>query len=232
MKKILFFLGASGNLGKTILSDFENSDFDHIYHIGRRMDEYTSEKTTVINLNNATDELEVKKLFEKISFDSNDKLFLISTIGGFMGGKSIDETRYDEWQKMIDLNLNSAFLVSKYFIKIIKAAHSGSICFISAMSSLKPESNKAAYNISKNGLNFLIKTLAIEGKEYKMSANGIAPYIIDSEENQKWVKDLDDLVHPSDIGRLIIQIFGNYSFINGNVFVLPGTINLEEVEIK
>lgn len=232
MKKILIFFGVSGNLGKTIFSDFKNSDFNHIYLIGRRMDEYSSEKTTVINLNDVTEELEVKKLFEKISFDSNDKLFLVSTIGGFTGGKSIDETKYDEWKKMIDLNLNSAFLLSKYFIKIIKSAHSGSICFLSAMSSFEPESNKSAYNVSKNGLNFLIKSLALEGKEYKMSANGIAPYIIDSEENRKWVKNLDDLVHPSDIGRLIIQIFENYSFINGNVFVLPGTINFEELEIK
>ena len=65
-----------------------------------------------------------------------------------------------------------------------------------------------------------------------MSANAIAPYIIDSEENRKWVKNLDDLVHPSDIGRLIAQIFDNYSFINGNIIELPGTINFEKTEIK
>ncbi len=55
-----------------------------------------------------------------------------------------------------------------------------------------------------------------------MSANAIAPYIIDSEENSNWVKNYQDLVHPIEIGKFVNQIFDSFSFISGNIFVLLG----------
>ncbi len=57
-----------------------------------------------------------------------------------------------------------------------------------------------------------------------MSANAVAPYIIDSEENRKWVENIKDLVHPAEIGKFVNQIFSSFSFISGNIFVLPGSV--------
>lgn len=226
MKKILIVFGASGNLGKAILPELKNGNYDMYYLFGRNIKENSIENIHYINVVDLTNEDDVIEAFSKVKYSSEDNLFLLSTVGGFFGGQTIDEIDYSDWLKIMNLNLNTSFLIAKHFIKIVKKVEAGSLCFISAKTSLSPEANKSAYGISKNALNYLVQTLAIEGKEFNISANAIAPYIIDSEENRKWVKSRQDLVHPSEIGKLVNQIFDSFSFISGNIFVLPGSIKV------
>lgn len=224
MKRILILFGATGNLGKAILPELKNGLYDEYYLFGRNIRESSNGNIHFLNVDDLTNEKNVAAAFSKINYSSEDKLFLLSTIGGFFGGQNIDEIEYADWQKIIDLNLNTSFLIAKYFIKIIKETNEGSICFISAKTGFTPEAKKSVYGVTKSGLNYFVQTLALEGKEYGMSANAIAPYIIDTEGNRKWVKELSDLVHPKDIGKFVNQIFNSYTFVTGNIFVLPGTI--------
>lgn len=224
MSRILILFGATGNLGKAILPELKNGIYDEYYLFGRNISESSKGNIHFLNVGDLTNEKDVEVAFSKIKYSSEDILFLLSTIGGFLGGQTIDEIKYSDWRKIIDLNLNTSFLIAKHFIKIIKKANEGSICFISAKTGLSPETKKSVYGITKSGLNYFVQALALEGKEYGMSANAIAPYIIDSEENRKWVKELSDLVRTEDIGKFVNQIFNSYTFVTGNIFVLPGTI--------
>lgn len=221
MKKTLILFGSTGHLGKAIFPELENGNYDKYYLFGRNINENATENINYINISDLTKENDVIEAFSKINYSSEDNLFLLSTVGGFFGGQTVDEIDYSDWLKLMNVNLNASFLIAKHFVKIIKKAKAGSICFISAKTSLTPEAKKSAYGISKSALNYLIQTLAIEGKEYNMSANAIAPYIIDSEENRKWVNNNEDLVHPIEIGKFVNQIFDSFNTINGNIFVLP-----------
>ena len=224
MKKILIVFGATGNLGQAILPELKNGDYDMYYLLGRNIKENSTENINYINVGDLTNEDSVIEAFSKINYSLEDNLFLLSTIGGFLGGQTVDEINYLDWLKVMNLNLNASFLIAKHFVKIAKKAEAGSICFISAKTGLAPEAKKSAYGISKSALNYLIQTLALEGREYNMSANAIAPYIIDSEENREWVKNTQDLVHPIEIGKFVNQIFNSFGFISGNIFVLPGSL--------
>ncbi|VAX18767.1 hypothetical protein MNBD_IGNAVI01-2237 [hydrothermal vent metagenome] len=224
MKRILILFGATGNLGKAILPELKNGKYDEYYLFGRNISENLQGNIHYLNVGDLTNEKDVSEAFNKIKYSSEDKLFLLSTVGGFLGGQTVDEINYSDWRKIIDLNLNISFLIAKHFIKIIRKVNEGSICFISAKTSLSAETKKSIYGLTKSGLNYLVQTLALEGKEYGMSANAIAPNIIDSEENRKWVKELSDLVSPEDIGKFVNQIFNSYTFVTGNIFLLPGTI--------
>ena len=224
MKKILILFGATGNLGQTILPELMTGNYDKYYLVGRNIKENSTENVIYINVGDLTNEDDVIEAFSKINHSSEDVIFLLSTVGGYLGGQTVDEINYADWLKVMDFNLNASFLISKHFIKIAKLAEAGSICIISAKSGFEPEAKKSAYGVSKSALNYLIQTIALEGKDYNISANAIAPYIIDSEENRKWVKNAQVLVHPKDIGRFVNQIFDSYNFISGNIFILPGSM--------
>ncbi len=68
----------------------------------------------------------------------------------------------------------------------------------------------------------MIKTLAEEGKEINLSANAIAPFIIDTPANREWMKDADyeSWIKPAEIGELVDSIFQNYRLVSGNIYQL------------
>ncbi len=131
-------------------------------------------------------------------------------------------TNYEDWSKMLNINLNTSFLIAKHFSNIVKESAGGSICFTSAYTALNPQKKTAAYGVSKAGLIHLVKSLAIEAEEIKLSVNAIAPYVIDTEANRKWGKESDypGWIKPEEIGELANNIFSNFNFISGNVFQL------------
>ncbi|HEY6436598.1 MAG TPA: SDR family NAD(P)-dependent oxidoreductase, partial [Ignavibacteriaceae bacterium] len=108
-------------------------------------------------------------------------------------------------------------------------SHSGSICLTSAFTGLAPESGKAVYGASKAALIHLVNTLAEEGNELKLSANAIAPYIIDTPSNRDWMKDADydKWIKPSEIGEFVDSIFQNYNLVSGNIFQLKYRFNID-----
>ena len=165
----------------------------------------------------------MKAVFSSINVEKDDEIFLFSTIGGFAGGTAVEETGYDTWRKMLSLNLDISFLIAKYFIPLAKTVKGSSLLFTSALASLEPKEKSAAYSVSKNALNFLVKNLALEGKKYNLSTNAILPFVIDTPENREWVEDTSILVSPSSVGATVHTIFENYKTFSGNLLKLPGT---------
>jgi NAD(P)-dependent dehydrogenase (short-subunit alcohol dehydrogenase family) len=225
MKKVLLIFGANGALGKGITSVLINKDYDQVYlfdfNIG---EEKISADSSIIKINSGdlTIEKNVSELFDKIHPSKETTFFLYSTVGGFSGGKKIWETDEETWDKMMNINLKSNFLIAKYFSKLVAESAGGSICFTAAETGIAPEPGKGAYGAAKSGLIHLIKTLAMEGSTIKLSANAIAPYIIDTPANRGWMKDADysKWIKSEEIGELINNIFENFHFISGNIIRL------------
>ncbi|HUX92200.1 MAG TPA: hypothetical protein VMV36_00220, partial [Ignavibacteriaceae bacterium] len=66
------------------------------------------------------------------------------------------------------------------------------------------------------------------GKEIRLTANAIAPFVIDTPANRKWMKgNYDSFVKPAEIGELVYGIFKNYNFINGNIIQLADRFSVE-----
>ena len=225
-EKIFLLFGSTGDLGKAAVEYFLNQDYDYFYLFARRGFEVVSKKNNVIAISagDFTKEDNVIEAFSKIKKNRNAAYYLFSTIGGFTGGKSISDTSYADFLNMLNINLYTSFLVAKHFTKLVESTNGGSICFTSALSSLKPEANKAAYNISKDGLNLLVKTLALEGISIGISANAVAPSIIDTESNREWVKERTQLVNPKEICSVVQSLFEDYKQTTGNIIALPGSV--------
>ncbi len=224
MKKVFILFGAEGNLGKGVKSRIIKKDYDRIYLFDRKFKDRTDGKVTYCKIDSLTEESNVEDAFAKIKIDKKSEYFLFSTIGGFAGGRSISETDYSTWQKMLDLNLNVSFLLAKYFVLMASQSAGGSILFTSAMTSFSPATNQAAYGTSKIGLNYLVETLALEGKKQNLTANAFAPFALDNKENRSWVDDVKKLSKPGEIGEFAHYIFTNYKKFNGVIFKLPNTL--------
>jgi NAD(P)-dependent dehydrogenase (short-subunit alcohol dehydrogenase family) len=226
MKKELLIFGANGALGKGITKSMMGKEYDKIYLFDFEMEKQIiddDEKIEKVNSGDLSVEKNVKETFGEVKPSGDTLFFLYSTVGGYFGGKSTRDTDESEWDKMMNMNLKSNFFIAKYFSKLVEKSAGGSICFTAAETGINPEKEKAAYGTSKSGLIHLVKTLALEGKPIKLSANAIAPFIIDTPANREWMQttDYSNWVKPEEIGNLADSIFRNFHFVSGNIIRLP-----------
>lgn len=229
MKKVLLIFGSSGALGNGVTEFFLSKKYDEFYLFDFKHKELSYDNINRIIVNDLSVEKNVREAFGKVVPSKDSVYYLFSTVGGFTGGKKIWETEVGYFDRMITMNLKTNFLIAKYFSLLVNDSHSGSICLTSAMTGLVPESGKAVYGASKAGLIHLVNTLAEEGKELKLSANAIAPYIIDTPSNREWMQnaDYDNWIKPSEIGEIVDSIFQNYNLISGNIFELKYRFSID-----
>ena len=222
MKKKLLIFGSSGALGNGVTELFLRKNYDEFYLFDFKHKELSLDNIKRIIVNDLSIEKNVQEVFGKVIPSKDSVYYLFSTVGGFTGGKKIWETKVGYFDRMINMNLKTNFLIAKYFSLLVKDSHSGSICFTSAYTGLVAEDGKGVYGASKAALIHLVKTLAEEGKEINLSANAIAPYIIDTPSNREWMNDSDykKWIKPSEIGEFVDSIFQNYNLISGNIFKL------------
>ena len=222
MTKELLIFGSSGALGNGVTELFLKKNYDAFYLFDFKHKERDHTNIKFITISDLSEEANVRKAFEQITPSKNKSFFLFSTIGGFTGGKNIWETEIGNFDRMINLNLKTNFLLAKYFSLLVKKSHSGSICFTAAFTGIEAEAGKAIYGLSKSALIHLVNTLAEEGNKINLSSNAIAPYIIDTPANREWMTnaDYESWIKPGEIGELVNFIFQNYQFVSGNIFQL------------
>ena len=222
MKKKLLIFGSSGALGNGVTELFLRKNYAEFYLFDFKHKELSHDNINRIIVNDLSEEKNVREAFGKVIPNKDSVYYLFSTVGGFTGGKKIWETEVGYFDRMINMNLKTNFLISKYFALLVKGSHSGSICLTSAYTGLVAEDGKGVYGASKAALIHIVKTLAEEGKEINLSANAIAPYIIDTPSNREWMTDADyeKWIKPSEIGEFVNSIFQDYNLISGNIFKL------------
>ncbi len=224
MKKNLLVFGANGALGKGIAESLAKKNYNKIFlfDFNFKNENLKEKNIEEILIKDLSEEDNVTEAFKSILPAKDELFFLYSTIGGYFGGKSLWDLESGEWDKMINMNLKTGFLIAKHFSRIVKESMGGSICFTAAFTGVNPEINKSAYGVSKSGLIHLTKSLALEGEKIKLSVNAIAPYIIDTPANREWMKDSDysKWVKPYEIGELAHTLFSNFHFITGNIILL------------
>lgn len=223
MTKKLIIFGANGALGKEVTNFFIQKDFDEVLLFDFNFDDklqYSKVRQYVVK--DLSIEENVMSSMYEIKTDTQTELFLFSTIGGFYGGQSVWEIEVNDLDRMFNLNFKTNFLIAKHFASIVKRSNSGAICFTSAFTSLNPEKLKFAYGASKSALNYLVKTLALEGSDINLSVNAIAPYIIDTPVNREWMKDADHSkwIKPAEIGEIVHSLFQNHKHFSGNIIEL------------
>src|SRR5436309_13050349 len=87
---------------------------------------------------------------------------LVHLMGGFAGGKPVHETDDATLDRMLDMNLKSAFYIARAVLPHMRTRGGGRILAIGSQAAVEPAAQAGAYAASKAGLVSLIRTIAAE----------------------------------------------------------------------
>jgi 3-oxoacyl-[acyl-carrier protein] reductase len=234
--KNIIVTGASGGIGNSIIKKL-NEAGANILASGTRIEKLE----------------ELKKKFEKIKilkFDisQSDKIeeFIenaTSELGGSLDGlinnAGITQDNLairmslDEWQKVININLTSTFLMSKFAIKKMLKNKSGKIVNITSVVGHTGNLGQANYTASKAGIVAMSKSLAIEYAKKNINVNCISPGFIKTAMTDKIDDKFKEVIvskipsarlgEPDDIANAVLFLSSEQSdYINGETLHVNG----------
>lgn len=108
-------------------------------------------------------------------------LHLVVAAAGIGGVAPVISTPLDEWRRILDTNLTGTFLAFKHAGAAIVGAGGGAMCAISSIAGLRTHRMGAAYNVSKAGIDMLVRTTADELGRADVRVNSVCPGLVDTE---------------------------------------------------
>ena len=109
------------------------------------------------------------------------RLDILVNNAGVGGNTPFLETRLEDWNRIIGINLTGAFMVAQACARAMVKAGGGKIVNIASLSGQRGGSGRAAYGAAKAGLELLTKVMAVELAEHGINVNNIAPGAIETE---------------------------------------------------
>lgn len=161
---------------------------------------------------------EVAGKFQKIDI-------LVHLMGGFAGGKPVHETHDETLDRMLEMNLKSAFYMTRAALPHMRNQGGGRILAIGSRAAVEPAPQAGAYAASKAALVSLIRTIAAENKDRCISANVILPGAMDTPANRKSdpLADYSKWVQPAQVANLLMWLAADSaSQISGAVIPIYG----------
>ena len=211
--KVVLITGGTGALGREVsLSFLKSNAVVAITHVTDRETPQLQStlgdlmKKVMLIKADIGDEIQVEKTVSDIVKKYGRIDVLINVVGGYLGGKKVTEMTGKEWDLMMNLNLKTAFLISKYVVGQMVKQGSGKVVHVAARLGLKGIAGNSAYGASKSGLIRLVESLSDEVKDKNINVNCILPSIIDTGANRKDMPNADfsKWVKPSEIARVML----------------------------
>jgi NAD(P)-dependent dehydrogenase (short-subunit alcohol dehydrogenase family) len=150
---------------------------------------------------------------------------LLNLAGGFGGGKPVSASADDDLNKMLDINLRTAYNLSRAAVKPMIAQKWGRIVNVASRDALHGRPNYSAYAISKAAVLRLSESMAAEVQDDFITVNVILPGTIDTEANRKnsLEADFSKWVKPAEIAATMLFLASEgAAAINGAAIPLFG----------
>jgi NAD(P)-dependent dehydrogenase (short-subunit alcohol dehydrogenase family) len=180
--KVAIVTGAGTGIGKEVAIALAQEGYALVL-AGRRKEplEATaaavedSGATILIVPSDVSQEASVKALFEatRERFGRLDLLFNNAGVGA--RAIPLEELAFEQWKKVIDINLNGAFLCTQEAFRTMKAQQppGGRIINNGSISAHAPRPNSAPYTASKHGMTGLTKATSLDGRKYNIACGQI-----------------------------------------------------------
>jgi NAD(P)-dependent dehydrogenase (short-subunit alcohol dehydrogenase family) len=140
----------------------------------------------------------VDAAFERVESELGPVELLVLNAGVYIV-EPFEETSLESWQRTIDVNLTGAFICARRALPVMRERRFGRIVAIgSSAGKTGGKKHAAAYGASKAGIMVMAKAIASEYAEHGITANALAPALIDTE----MVAGIRDLVGLIPVGRL------------------------------
>jgi len=180
-KKILV-TGASGGIGREIVKKFDSLE-GSIVATGTNTEKLDLLKKDFPNINIIKFDISNHSKIEEFVENATNQLtgldILINNAGTNMDNLSL-RMKEEEWKKVIDINLTSTFLLSKYAIKKMLKNKFGRIVNITSVVGHTGNLGQSNYAATKAGIIGMTKSLAIEYAKKNITLNCVSPGFIQS----------------------------------------------------
>jgi len=133
---------------------------------------------------------------------------LVHLVGAFAGGASIPEIDDATFERMIDLNLRSAFHIVRATLPGMRAQGSGRILAIGSKAAVESQPLSACYSASKAALVAFIRAVAAENRDRCISANIVLPGTMDTPVNRSASPEADysKWVQPQQVAAMLVHL--------------------------
>jgi len=115
---------------------------------------------------------------------------LVTGVGGFAGG-SLVETDRATWDRMLALNLTTAYTAAHAVLPHMLAAGGGRVVMIASRAVVPPAGGFIGYTVAKAGVIALMQALAQEVKDRGVTVNAVAPSTMDTPANRAAMPNVD-----------------------------------------
>jgi 3-oxoacyl-[acyl-carrier protein] reductase len=234
--KNIIITGASGGIGNSIIKKL-NEAGANILASGTRMEKLEELKDNFKNIKILKFDISQKDKIEEFIENSTNELG--GNLDGIVNNAGITQDNLairmsiDEWQKVIDINLTSTFLMSKFAIKKMLKNKSGKIINITSVVGHTGNLGQANYTASKAGIIAMSKSLAIEYAKKNINVNCISPGFIKTAMTDKLDEKFKEVIvskipsarlgDPDDIANAVLFLSSNQSsYINGETIHVNG----------
>jgi len=178
---------------------------------------------------NVADEEAIKKVVDEIKKEFGAIDILINNAGVYFP-TPINETKLEDWNKLICINLTGYFLMAKHCAP--KMREGGKIINISSVAGHHAFAGSAAYNVSKGAIIELTKTMAIEYAG-KINVNAICPGIFATAMTQDLLDSMEPIIknavllkragEAKELGGLAVYLSSDEcSYMTGSIITIDG----------
>tara|TARA_Y100000590_G_scaffold121233_1_gene138821 strand:+ start:4013 stop:4750 length:738 start_codon:yes stop_codon:yes gene_type:complete len=148
---------------------------------------------------------EIENFIDKCNEILGNKIDVLINNAGIARDNLSIRMKNDEWDKVIDINLKSTFLMSKNAIKKMLKNKKGKIINITSVVGHTGNIGQANYAASKAGVIGMSKSLALEYGKKNITINCVSPGFIKSNMTDKIVEEHQELLK----SRISLNKFGN-----------------------
>jgi NAD(P)-dependent dehydrogenase (short-subunit alcohol dehydrogenase family) len=224
-RRVILITGAKGGLGTFVTNSFLEAGAQ-VFGVSRSIvdSDFSSPHFSAVAAE-LSDGERARQVAEAVMNKAGRIDGLVHLVGAFAGGKSVAETDDATLDKMLDLNLRSAFHVIRAVLPIMREQSSGRIIAIGSKAAVEPAVMAGVYAASKAALVSLIRTVARESVDLNVSANIVLPGTMDTPANRSADPgaDFSKWVHPCQVAKLLVHLVSDQaSQVSGAVIPIYG----------
>ena len=182
-KKKILITGASGGIGRDLVKKFVSLGGD-VLGSGTKAEKLDSIKKQYPSIKvkkfDISEHSRIEEFIDNVTLELGGLDILINNAGINSDNLSL-RMKDEEWKKVIDINLTSTFLLSKYGIKKMLKNKFGRIVNIASVVGHTGNLGQANYSASKAGIIGMSKSLALEYAKKNITVNCVSPGFIVSD---------------------------------------------------
>lgn len=116
----------------------------------------------------------------KETVDSHGRIDVLANVAGIVLVKPLEETTWDEFRRIVDVNLGGTFLLCKHVLPTMKPQRSGAIVNMASVSGHVGQTDHAIYGATKGAILSFCRALAWEVAPFGIRVNSVSPGSVDT----------------------------------------------------